>query len=249
MEDVNVQAYSAADVVRHYATAEGLMPPERVLFGKYALPGLEILDIGVGGGRTTPFLAQGAKRYLGVDYSPAMVEACQARFPGHEFACVDATDMHGIADDSFDLTVFSFNGIDSIPTDAGRIAAMREMRRVTRADGHIILSSHNARQLALLPVLEGASLPQKVWRSVRALGKSLAIMRRQLLSEARRNGHGYIADPVHGGLRNHASTPASIAADAAAAGLTIVEHVGAFAPQKVPEMFNNWETYVLRRSA
>ena len=77
MTDVNIQTYSNSSVVDHYEKAEGLMPPERVLFSKYAKGGMDILDIGVGGGRTTPFLAEKASRYLGLDYATAMVEACK----------------------------------------------------------------------------------------------------------------------------------------------------------------------------
>lgn len=248
MADVNIQTYSKDDVVTHYERAEGLMPPERVLFAKYVKPGMEILDIGVGGGRTTPFLAKDAKRYLGLDYAQGMVDACKRRFPEHDFAWGDATNLSDIGDESFDLTIFSFNGLDSIPSDEGRIQALKEMRRVTRADGRIIISSHNARQLILLPNLEGASIVQTGWRTLRAAWKSLSIARRNLATGVFGKGHGYIADPVHGGLFNHSSTPESIARDAVAAGLDVVESVGAFAPRRVPRICNNWETYVLKRS-
>ena len=248
MADVNIQTYSKDDVVTHYERAEGLMPPEKVLFAKYAKPGMEILDIGVGGGRTTPFLAKDAKRYLGLDYAQGMVDACKRRFPEQEFAWGDATNLSDIADASFDLTVFSFNGIDSIPTDEGRIMALKEMRRVTRPDGRIIISSHNAKQLFLRPNLEGANLPRMAWRLLRAGFKSIGIAKRHLGSGVFGKGKGFIADPVHGGLFNHASTPQSIADDAAQAGLEIVESVGAFAPKKVSALFNNWETYVLKRA-
>ncbi len=244
--DINLDAYGKGDVVAHYEQAEGLMPPERYLFGKYAKPGLDILDIGVGGGRTTPFLAKDARSYLGIDYAEAMVEACKRRFPTQAFAWGDATDLRDIADGSFDFTVFSFNGIDSMPTNEGRIAALREMRRVTRPDGFIMISSHNARQLMSFPQLEGADPLRAMWRFGYSLVRSPGIAWRNLTSGAFGKGHGYIADPVHGGLFNHASTPASIARDCAEAGLVIVEQVGAHHPLKLPAFVNNWTTYVLK---
>ena len=52
-----------------------------------------ILDLGVGAGRTTPYLLEISKNYIGIDFSPAMIAACQARYPTVEFAVGDARDL------------------------------------------------------------------------------------------------------------------------------------------------------------
>jgi ubiquinone/menaquinone biosynthesis C-methylase UbiE len=133
--------YSRPDVVDFYVQLEGLFPAEEHLFSKYIPVGSVVLDVGVGGGRTTPHLAARAKRYVGVDCSSPMIEQCRRRFPAFEFILADATDLSSIPDSSFDATVFSFNGIDYVPTDEARITCLRELRRVTRPSGCIILSS------------------------------------------------------------------------------------------------------------
>lgn len=246
--DPNLDLYNQADVVAEYDRAEELMPPERHILAKYVRDGMDVLDIGVGGGRTTRFLAPRAGRYLGIDYSAAMVAACRAKFPRLEFVEADATDLSFLPDHSFDFAIFSFNGIDCIPTDDGRIACLKELRRVTRRHGHIVISSHNARVLGILPQFAGASPTRKAWRLVRAVVLSPRLALRSLRSSAYRKGSGFIIDPVHGGLRIHVSTPASIAADAKAAGLEIVEIVGGHHPREVREALNPWNTYVLRRA-
>ncbi len=246
LTDKNLTAYGKDDVVLHYEHASGLMPPEKYLFTKYVTLGMNILDIGVGGGRTTPFLCKGAKAYLGIDYSQAMVDACKRRFPEQHFAWGDATNLSDIGDGEYDLTIFSFNGIDSIPTNEGRIASLREMRRVTKKGGHIIVSSHNARQLASFPQLGGAGLLKSLWRLAYSLVRSPGIAWRNLTSGAYFKGCGYIADPVHGGLFNHASTPKSMAQDCEKAGLKIVETVGSHYPLRLPLFMTNWTTYVLQ---
>ena len=38
---------------------------------------MAILDLGVGGGRTTPHLSSIAARYVGADYAAEMVARCQ----------------------------------------------------------------------------------------------------------------------------------------------------------------------------
>jgi SAM-dependent methyltransferase len=245
--NLNLRVYSAPEVVDHFVKAEGLFPAERYLFAKFVRRETEVLDVGVGGGRTTGYLASRAKRYLGVDYSDAMIGECRKRFPRHKFMVADATNLATIADDSFDLTLFSFNGIDCIPADNERIACLAELRRVTRPAGRIIISSHNARVVGVWPALEGADLPRTVWRIVRAGMLSVRLSIRMLLSSAFWRGSGFIMDPVHGGLRVHVSTPASIARDCAAAGLVIVEQIGHFHPKRVPGWLNPWTNYVLAR--
>jgi SAM-dependent methyltransferase len=222
------------------------MPPEKYVFARYVPAGRDILDIGVGGGRTTFFLAPTARRYLGVDYSEAMVAACRAKYPDYEFAHADATDLSFIPEASFDVALFSFNGIDCIPTDAGRVACLSEMRRVIRPDGFVIVSSHNARVLGVYPQLSGVGLAKKLWRLVRSIGVSTRVASRTLGSKAYRHGSGFVMDPVHGGLQIHVSTPKSIALDAAQAGLEVIETVQGHHPRRLPEFLNPWNTFVMR---
>ncbi len=91
--DTNFQTYDAAEVAAHYATLDYLTPCERVLFETYIPPGSAILDLGVGGGRTTSYLANRASRYVGVDYAAAMVKVCRGKFPGLEFVVADAANL------------------------------------------------------------------------------------------------------------------------------------------------------------
>jgi ubiquinone/menaquinone biosynthesis C-methylase UbiE len=244
--DPNLDLYNRADVVAFYDQSAGLMPPERHVLTHYVPAGLDILDIGVGGGRTTAFLAPSARRYLGIDYSDAMVAACRAKYPAFEFAQADATDLSALADASFDVAFFSFNGIDCIPTDTGRIACLKEMRRVVRPNGVVIISSHNARVLGVYPQLAGAGPARKLWRLLRSALVSVRLSLRTLRSKAYRQGSGFILDPVHGGLYIHVSTAQSIARDAAAAGLEIVEVVQGHHPRRLPEFLNPWNTFVMR---
>ena len=80
----NLQIYDAPEVAAHYAALDYLTPCERCCLRRYIPPGSAILDLGVGGGRTTSYLASRASRYVGVDYAPAMVKACRGRVSGPE---------------------------------------------------------------------------------------------------------------------------------------------------------------------
>lgn len=101
-----------------------------------------ILDIGVGGGRTANALLELSRDYIGVDYVKEMVEACRARFPGVRFEHADARAMPQFADASFDLIVFAWAGICMVDHE-GRIAILKEVRRLLKPGGAFIFSSYN----------------------------------------------------------------------------------------------------------
>lgn len=141
--------YQSADVVRYYANQSHLQAPERTIFDGLGvgLQSSDLLDLGVGGGRTTMELALRCRRYLGSDFAAPMVAACRERFSdlilNHDirFEVVDARAMP-FESASFDVVLFSFNGIDLVGAEA-RATALSECRRVLRPGGHLVYSSHN----------------------------------------------------------------------------------------------------------
>ncbi len=147
----NLQAYRDPEVVSHYAALDYLTACERLLFDTYIKPGMAILDIGVGGGRTTPYLSRKAARYVGVDYSEEMVQSCRRKFPELEFLVSDASDLSGFSDASFDAIVIAFNGLDCVSPEERRWQCLRECARVLRAGGVLIFSSHNPRSILVRP--------------------------------------------------------------------------------------------------
>lgn len=146
--DPTRSAYESPDIVALYARPDGLQKPEETLLAQLSpmLGAMDMLDIGVGGGRTTRHFAPLARTYLGVDYSAAMIEQCKRAFPAVRFAVADARRLEFASDESYDLVLFSYNGIDHL--DAGdRRTALGEMRRVLRPGGLMVFSSHNANYL------------------------------------------------------------------------------------------------------
>ena len=247
LSDVNLEVFNHPSVVDHYAAAGWLQRCEEYCFENYVKSGDAILDLGVGGGRTTPHLLTKASRYVGADYSQSMVEVCRQKFPALEFYCEDASDLKLFEDASFDVVVFSFNGIDYIRTIEARARCMREVNRILRPDGRFIFSSHNAKGVCVWPNLRDASAVQIAWRIVRSIGRSVILGSRLLGREPFRTGMGYIHDPVHGGLVTLVSTPERIAAEASVAGLRIVEVVDGLYPETVSQYFTPWYYYVLAK--
>ena len=117
--DRNLKTYTSADIVGYYSQLKALQPAEEAILTllKPGLGSMKMLDIGVGGGRTTRHFAAVTAEYVGIDYSAGMIDACKERCSGDAnttFHVGDARDLSRFEDDCFDFILFSFNGIDYI---------------------------------------------------------------------------------------------------------------------------------------
>ena len=148
VNDPNRDVYSSQNVVRHYAQLKLLQPAEQAVLTRLnpQLAQMKMLDIGVGGGRTTHHFHQRVGDYVGIDYAAEMIAACRQRFadgsPPLALEVGDARDMGDFPDQSFDLILFSFNGIDYI-SHADRLRVLKEIHRVGKPGGYFCFSSHN----------------------------------------------------------------------------------------------------------
>jgi glycosyltransferase involved in cell wall biosynthesis len=142
--EMNQLTFRRADLVEEVAAWDWIEPAEERFLAQVEeqVRGREILDIGVGGGRTVCRLLRISSRYVGIDYSPEMVAVCERKFPGARFLCRDARDLTSFDNDSFGLVVFTFNGIDYVSHEDRR-RVMREVARVLEPGGYFLFSSHN----------------------------------------------------------------------------------------------------------
>jgi SAM-dependent methyltransferase len=138
-------------VVAYYQQRHSLDEPEKIALKEIAplLPTANFLDIGIGAGRTTRHIAPLVQQYTGIDYAPEMITVCRREFTAANITLhtMDVTQMELFANDSFDIALFSYNGIDYLDV-AGRAKAIQEIHRVLKPGGIFIFSSHNTRKLA-----------------------------------------------------------------------------------------------------
>ena len=152
----NKTVWESPDIVAAYARLTELQPPELTILDilRDTLGNARMLDIGVGGGRTTLAFAGLVKTYVGIDYSEPMIEACRRKFRGAQgalsFWVGDAMSLSQFGDASFDFVLFSFNGVDYMPHES-RLKALSEMKRVARPGGYVCFSSHNLTTLREKP--------------------------------------------------------------------------------------------------
>ena len=103
--------------------------------------GREVLDAGCGPGLYAEELVRRGAKVTGIDGSPTMIELAharlgeRARFRVHDLA----EPLAWAADGSFDLAVMALviHHVDD------RVALLREVHRVLRPGGHLVLSTHH----------------------------------------------------------------------------------------------------------
>ncbi len=170
----NRKTYRKKRIVKIYSEQTHLQEPEKTILNliKSDLPKMKMLDIGVGGGRTTLHFAKLVKEYVGIDYSEEMIAACRKRFSDHpehiSFKVCDSRNLNVFKDNSFDFILFSFNGIDYV-SHKERLKIFQEIKRILNPEGYFCFSSHNLQSIHKLFDLREqmhfqADLPKKLVR-------------------------------------------------------------------------------------
>ncbi|MBI2677656.1 MAG: class I SAM-dependent methyltransferase [Candidatus Koribacter versatilis] len=257
--------YSDPSTVEFYSSYDTLTPAEQHLFATYVPPRSRVLDLGVGGGRTTKVLAESAAIYVGVDLEPRMVEACRSQFPHLDFHALDASDLSQFRDGSFDAVVFSFNGLDCLPTEALRQRCIAECARVLREGGVFIVSTHNPR--CLFTTLDRSIVRRKSkalasrlraqWMAaginVVAVPAAWAVVnlrrwRHRLLRRGFWRGVGFLPDPLQPEQTLYAATPQIAEKEFAAAGFRTLCRIGGSYPRKPTTLGTDWFYFALQKT-
>jgi len=270
--DPNILTYNSPEVAGYYASLDYLTPCEHLLFSENLQSGMAILDLGVGGGRTTTYLSSLAGRYVGVDYAPEMIAACRKKFPQLDFQVGSAADLSMFAPSSFNAVVMAFNGIDYVIPDESRFRALQEIHRVLTPEGVLIFSSHNPRSIWVraswnpkrVPELassivspDSALFRPLLWllTAVRVLFAGAQAVLRSLARSARRiptrtfwQGSGYLLDPAHGGLKTHLAIPESVVHEANSFGFRLLRMLGDDYPCVSHPLVTDWYYYVFSKS-
>ena len=139
-------------------------------------PNDRVLEVGIGTGLNLP-LYPPAVRLTGVDLSQEMLDKAVERvqtlaMPNVTLKVMDATSMD-FADDEFDKAVATYT-ISAVPDP---IAALKEMRRVVRPGGVIVVLNHFRSQRRVMGWLEDMVAPvctRLGWKSNLSLDPLLA---------------------------------------------------------------------------
>lgn len=140
----NQKTYNSGKVVHWYSTLQEITPVEAKVFEEHRvlLLNARLLDIGIGGGRTSVYLKDRCKKYVGIDYSQEFIKTTKHKLPELDLRVMDARDLSAFETASFDFVNFSFNGIDYVDL-RGREKILAEIARVLKPQGIFFFSTHN----------------------------------------------------------------------------------------------------------
>ncbi len=124
-------------------------------------PGHDVLEVGVGTGINAPLYPRDCA-VTGIDFSSSMLEKAGRRIAAHgvrnvELMRMDAADLR-FPDESFDVVYAPY--VISVVSDPVRVT--REMHRVCRAGGHVVVLNHFRSENRLLARVERALSPLTV---------------------------------------------------------------------------------------
>lgn len=228
MEVINRRTWSNPLSRRDYRNSSGFINEgERVVMdiGRQRSAGGRILDIGVGGGRTAGLLKDFGGDYTGIDYTPEMVTLAKSNYPAMRFQHMDARDLSAFASGSFDLVVFSYNGIDSVDAE-GRQLVLAEVSRVLKPGGTFVFSTFNRGWQGFGEHRARASI---VWSnhpvklSYRLIKHAVGLVRERRFAplEQRTGEHAILLHRAHDfGIMVYATTPSQLRAQLGASGFS-----------------------------
>jgi ubiquinone/menaquinone biosynthesis C-methylase UbiE len=248
--------YETPGIPEAYGRHTSLLPSEERILEELRgeLIGRTLLDIGVGAGRTTPYLRALAGSYVGIDYSEPMLRLAHANHPDAEFLHCDARRMP-FGDGSFDAVFIPYNALDDVDHD-DRIAIIGEVHRLLRDDGLLIFSSHNrasSRRSAFRPQRPLWSLDRPVAGNIAALAKyarGIANRLRLVRHERHEKEYALLNDQSYSfGLLAYYITTVSQEAQLARGGFDLTMMVGADgrAIARGEHAIDPWIYYVARR--
>jgi ubiquinone/menaquinone biosynthesis C-methylase UbiE len=144
MSEAIKRAYDAPGAPESYGRNTTLLKAESFILSYLGdeLKDKAILDIGVGAGRTVPYLSSLSKDYTGVDYSNSMLQHCAAKYRDTKLLLCDARNMDIFGAGVFDVVFCCWNMLDDANHE-DRCRTLKEIYRVLRHQGLFIFSAHN----------------------------------------------------------------------------------------------------------
>lgn len=126
-----------------FSNKRSYITPDLLEFKKYISSGDKVLDLGCGNGRLLDMLAGLEFDYLGVDMSANLLEIAKEKHRNNKFLKMDGKTIPA-PDNYFDV-VFCLAVLHHIPSFASRQEFLKEICRVLKPGGKLVLTVWNLR--------------------------------------------------------------------------------------------------------
>jgi ubiquinone/menaquinone biosynthesis C-methylase UbiE len=110
----------------------------------YVKEGEKILDFGCGAGQWYEFFKEKKVQYFGVDFSEKLIEVAKSKYPDANFRVIDGINLP-FESEFFDK-VYAIAVLHHLPSEKIRILVLKEIKRVLKKEGILILTVWNLRR-------------------------------------------------------------------------------------------------------
>lgn len=124
-----------------FSRTRDYLPEDIIALKQYVKPKSHVLDLGCGNGRLCELFRDDGVSYTGADVSENLINIAHERYPSVAFQVVDPLKTT-FSDSSFDV-VFNLAVFHHIPSAQLRIAYLKEIRRVLKPKGKLVLTVWN----------------------------------------------------------------------------------------------------------
>jgi len=128
-------------IADEFSKTREYIPEERKkLLLQYITPREKVLDLGCGNGRFVEIFPKEVE-YIGVDNSKKMIKIAKEKHPGIEFRVADVLSLP-FPENFFDK-IFTLSVVHHIPSQYLRLKCLKEIKRVLKPNGILILTVWN----------------------------------------------------------------------------------------------------------
>ena len=124
-------------IAEDFSRTRGKMWEELKFLEEYIIDGEKVLDLGCGNGRLYELFKEKFVDYDGVDSAEKMIEIAKSRYPKIKFRVADALNLP-FPENFFDK-VISIAVLHHIPSEEFRLQFLKEVKRVLKPEGKVIL--------------------------------------------------------------------------------------------------------------
>ena len=135
------------NIAESFSSTRHYIGREFTTFLPYLQDAKHILDLGCGNGRFMRFLEKEKLKatYIGIDNAQSFIDICKKEFPHHTFQEGDQLNIP-LSDEKQDL-IINIRAFHHLPSKKYRLVALKEMRRVLKSKGILIVTVWNLWQL------------------------------------------------------------------------------------------------------
>jgi len=150
-------------IADEFSQTRGSLWEELNKFKDLVKNGEKILDLGCGNGRFLEFFRDKKIEYMGVDSSEKLIDIAKKKYPNFQFLVADALSLPFL-ENSFDK-VFSISVFHHIPSEELRLQFLKEIKRILKPKGTLILTIWNLWQKRYFPPILRFTVSKLFFRS------------------------------------------------------------------------------------